>query len=186
MARLKADEMVSGMGAGMSVLEALIKEVLAVGGSPSLLPFLARPIFKANLTKIAQAIAECEWRFPVSKIRELAEQEYRQSNNIEDKAFIGHARHRVWRNALLRLGIPYMAFSDIPAWKPEYAMLSIPESVREWLDGEEVTYPLLADKWVVTDWVVKDPAPLIAGDVIKADRLVSLILSEKKYFDFET
>jgi hypothetical protein len=186
MARLKADNLVSGLGTGMSILDVLIKEIQQAGGSPSDLAFLPRPVFKANLTKIAQVIAECEWRFPVSKIKELAEQEYRQSNYIEGDAFIGHAQHRVWGNALFRLGIPYTAFSDMPYRNPEYAMPNIPDSVREWLHGKEVTYPLLADKWVVTDWVVKDPETLIAGDIIKADRLVSLILAEQRYFDFES
>ncbi len=186
MARLIAADMVSGMGAGMSVLDALIKEIIDVGGNPSVLALLARPAFKPNLTRVAQTIAECEWRFPVSRIRELAEQAYRQTNYIEADAFPGHAQHRLWRSALFSLGIPYFEFADESYRKPEYAIPRIPDSVREWLNGKEVTYPLLADKWVVTDWVTKDGLPLLAGSIIHADQIVSLVLTEQKYFNFES
>lgn len=185
MSRLKAGSLASGLGMGMQVLDAFIKEIVAAGGNPSDLEFLARPAFKENLTRVANAFVACEWKFPVSKIRDLAEQEYRQEHYLDNDEFIGHARHRVWKNALFRMGIPHTAFSNVSYRNPEFALPSIPYFVLEWLDGKEVTYPLLADHWVVTDWVTKDQAPLIAGDVIKADELVSLIISDQKYFDFE-
>ena len=122
MARLRAGELVSGMGAGMHILDALIKEIVEVGGSASDLEFLARPTFKANLTRIAEVFAACEWRFPVSKIRDLAEQEYRQANYLEGDEFVGHARHRLWGNALFRLGVPHTAFSDMQYNNPEFVL----------------------------------------------------------------
>ena len=186
MTRSSVDEMVRGMGMGMKVLELLVQEIRRQGGDEEVIPFLTRPRFKENLAKVAKALIESDWRFPVSEIRALAEAEYREENYLETTEFLGHLRHYWWHNTIWRLGIPCARYTSDPVFSPKHPGYGIPLDILEMLEGQTVTYPLLVDKWMVLNWTTKDGTPLQAGDTIKSDQLRSFVLAEQKYFDFNS
>jgi hypothetical protein len=185
MARTKIDEMVVGMNMGAGTLQALISSIENQKGDPTVLALLTRPIFAENLAKIAKAVIDGDWRFPVSEIRKIAEHEFRTSNYLDKADFSGHARHMYWSGALTKLGIPFTRFWREPSMSPRNPRAGIPLEVHERLDGKVVEYPLLMDQWVVVHCVTNDARLLKEGDTIDTQALSSLVLVESKFLNFD-
>ena len=184
MIRTKIDDLVTGMAMGAGTLQALIQSIASLGGDPSVLALLARPFFAENLAKIAGAVIDCEWRFPVSDVRQMAEKDFRTTNYIGKADFVGHARHMYWSGALAKLGIPFTRFSSNPPINPDRYYPMIPIVVHEMLNGKTVTYPFTMGNWLVVNCVTDEGVLLKEGDVVDTSKLSSLVLVESKFFDF--
>ncbi|MEK7551962.1 MAG: hypothetical protein AAB534_00950 [Patescibacteria group bacterium] len=132
-----SSSLVSGLGMAMVFIQALVNEIVRLGGFEEMLHFLTSERGKDIVTKLAQVIVDSPWRVPRTLIEKLARE--KSAKEYEDAA---EYDSRFWWNILdleSTFKIPVIRFDPSCGSPPP------PEKILDQLRGKEICYPLIVE-----------------------------------------